>query len=91
MSVDVQTTQTLQLADLIEFVAVAKYRSFAQAAARLGVSPPALTQTIRAVEERLGLRLFNRTVRHAAPTPAGERLLASLRPVLEKLQPALEE
>ena len=81
----------VQFAELVEFVAVAEHRSFTRAAAQLGVSTPTLSQTIRVVEDRLGLRLLNRTTRHVAPTPAGERLLIRLRPVLEELESALEE
>jgi DNA-binding transcriptional LysR family regulator len=81
----------VQFAELVEFVAVGEHRSFTRAAAQLGVSTPTLSQTIRVVEDRLGLRLLNRTTRHVAPTPAGERLLIRLRPVLEELESALEE
>jgi hypothetical protein len=59
--------------------------------ARLGVSTATLSQTIQATEDRLGLRLLDRTTLHVAPTPAGERLLQNLRPVLENLKSALEE
>jgi DNA-binding transcriptional LysR family regulator len=91
MSVNVKEMRKVQFAELIEFVAVAEHRSFTRAAAGLGVSTPTLSQTIRVVEDRLGLRLLNRTTRHVAPTPAGERLLARLRPVMEELESALEE
>jgi DNA-binding transcriptional LysR family regulator len=88
---NVQKMRKVQFAELIEFVAVAEDRSFTRAAVRLGVSTATLSQTIRAVEDRLGLRLLNRTTRHVAPTPAGERLLERLRPVLENLESTLEE
>jgi DNA-binding transcriptional LysR family regulator len=88
---DVQKMRKVQFAELIEFVVVAQYRSFTRAAVQLGVSPPALSQTIRVVEDRLGLRLLNRTTRHVAPTPAGERLLERLRPIIEDLESAFEE
>ena len=91
MSMDVQKMRKVQFAELIEFVVVAQYRSFTRAAIQLGVSPPALSQTIRVVEDRLGLRLLNRTTRHVAPTPAGERLLERLRPIFEDLESAFEE
>ena len=91
MSMNVQKMRKVQFAELIEFVAVAEDRSFTRAAARLGVSTATLSQTIRAVEDRLGLRLLNRTTRHVAPTSAGERLLERLRPVLENLESTLEE
>ena len=64
------------LNDLLAFIAVARERSFTRAAAKLGVSQSALSYTIRALEERLGLRLLTRTTRSVAPTEAGERLLA---------------
>ena len=54
-------------------------RSFTRAAAKLGVSQSALSHTIRALEERLGLRLLTRTTRSVAPTEAGERLLRTRR------------
>ena len=57
-------------------------RSFTRAAAQLGVSPSALSQTLRALEARLGLRLLTRTTRSVAPTEAGERLLRDPRPRL---------
>src|SRR5260221_8922555 len=66
--------------DLLAFLAVAKERSFTRAAAQLGVSQSALSHTIRALEERLGLRLLTRTTRSVAPTEAGERLLRTVGP-----------
>jgi DNA-binding transcriptional LysR family regulator len=91
MSINVQKMRKVQFVELIEFVAVAEYRSFTRAAAQLGVSTPTLSQTVSAVEDRLGLRLLNRTTRHVAPTSAGERLLKRLRSVMEDLESALEE
>ena len=61
--------------DLAAFAIVAREKSFTRAAAKLRVSPSALSQTIRNLEERLGLRLLARTTRSVAPTEAGERLL----------------
>jgi DNA-binding transcriptional LysR family regulator len=78
------------LADMTAFVAVAERRSFAQAAVQLGVSRSRLSETIRGLEERVGLRLLNRTTRSVAPTAAGERLLARLRPLLEDFGAALD-
>ncbi len=63
------------LNDIVAFLAVARERSFTRAAAQLGVSQSALSQTIRGFESRLGLRLLTRTTRSVAPTEAGERLL----------------
>lgn len=77
------------IADLAAFVAVAHERSFTRAAAQLGVSPSALSQTMRALEERLGVRLLTRTTRSVAPTEAGERLLATVGPHLEGIETGL--
>ena len=74
------------LNDLIAFVHVAREGSFTKAAARLGVSQSALSQTIRALEERLGIRLLTRTTRRVAPTDAGERLLATVGPRLDGIE-----
>jgi DNA-binding transcriptional LysR family regulator len=74
------------LNDLTAFVAVAREGSFTRAAAQLGVSQSALSQTIRALEERLGLRLLTRTTRRVAPTDAGERLLAAIGPRLDGIE-----
>lgn len=72
--------------DLATFAAVARERSFTKAAAKLGVSQSALSQTIRGLEERLGLRLLTRTTRSVAPTEAGARLLQTLAPRLEEIE-----
>jgi DNA-binding transcriptional LysR family regulator len=74
------------LNDLAAFLTVAREGSFTRAAAQLGVSQSALSQTIRALEERLGLRLLTRTTRSVAPTVAGERLLAMIGPRLEGIE-----
>ena len=63
------------LDDLRALVAVGRERSFTKAAAKLGVSQSALSQTIRQLETRLGVRLLTRTTRSVSPTEAGERLL----------------
>ena len=70
------------LSDLAALVAVADAASFTLAAARLGMSPSALSHAIKALEARLGVRLLARTTRSVAPTAAGDRLLAALRPAL---------
>src|SRR6266581_3016403 len=75
--------------DLFAFVAVAKQRSFTRAAAQLGVSQSALSHTVRALEERLGLRLLTRTTRNVAPTEAGERLLRNVGPRFEEIDAEL--
>ncbi|WP_436108594.1 LysR substrate-binding domain-containing protein [Massilia sp. LjRoot122] len=74
------------LNDLVAFVTVAREGSFTRAAAQLRVSQSALSQTIRGLEERLGLRLLTRTTRRVAPTDAGERLLATISPRLEGIE-----
>ena len=77
------------LNDLQAFRAVARERSFTRAAARLGVSPSALSQALRGLEARLGLRLLTRTTRSVAPTEAGERLLRGLGPAFDQIDAAL--
>src|SRR5947209_18786206 len=62
------------LDDLAAFTAVGRERSFTRAAAKLGISQSALSQTITQLEARLGVRLLTRTTRSVAPTEAGERL-----------------
>jgi DNA-binding transcriptional LysR family regulator len=75
--------------DLRAFLAVAKERSFTRAAAKLGVSPSALSHTVRGLEERLGLRLLSRTTRSVAPTGAGERLVRTVGPRFEEIDAEL--
>jgi DNA-binding transcriptional LysR family regulator len=75
--------------DLLAFIAVARERSFTRAAAQLGVSPSALSHTIRGLEERLGLRLLARSTRSVAPTEAGERLLQTVGPRFDEIETGL--
>jgi DNA-binding transcriptional LysR family regulator len=77
------------LNDIVAFIAVARERSFTRAAAQLGVSQSALSQTLRGLEARLGLRLLTRTTRSVAPTEAGERLLHAAGPRLEEIDAEL--
>jgi DNA-binding transcriptional LysR family regulator len=79
-----------QFAELSAFVAVAEEASFTKAAKRLGLSTATLSGTVRSLEEQLGVRLLNRTTRSVAPTAAGERMLAQLRPLLDGFDAALE-
>lgn len=81
--------QREHMADLIAFIAVADEGSFTRAAAKLGTSQSALSHTIRRLEARLGVRLLARTTRSVAPTEAGERLLASLRPAFTEIDQSL--
>ncbi|EJJ26161.1 LysR family transcriptional regulator [Rhizobium sp. CF142] len=74
-----------ELVDLNAFMTVAEEQNFTRAAARLGTSQSALSHTIRRLEARLGVRLLTRTTRNVAPTEAGERLLATLRPALDSI------
>ena len=78
-----------ELSDLAIFAAVADARSFTRAAAKLGKSQSALSQSIRRLEERLKLRLLTRTTRSVMPTPAGEQLLSTLRPALDEIEAQL--
>lgn len=75
--------------DLIYLVVVAEERSFTRAAAKLGVSQSALSHAIRALEERLNVRLLTRTTRSVAPTEAGERLITTLAPLFSEIESEL--
>ena len=79
----------IDLNDLDAFLAIAREKNFTRAAAQLGVSQSALSQTLRGLEERLGVRLLARTTRSVAPTEAGERLLRAIGPHLESVADAL--
>jgi len=71
------------------FAAVAQERSFTRAAAKLGMSQPALSRAMRQLEERLGVRLLARTTRSVAPTEAGEHLLRVVAPRFEDIDSEL--
>src|SRR3954462_9153782 len=77
------------LNDIGAFLAVARGRSFTRAAAKLGVSQSALSQTLRGLEARLGLRLLTRTTRSGAPTEAGARPLRPLGPAFDQIDAPL--
>jgi DNA-binding transcriptional LysR family regulator len=81
--------QREEMGNLAMFLAVAEERSFTRAAAKLGISQSALSHTMRRLEAKLGLRLLTRTTRSVAPTDAGERLIATLRPALEEIEDKL--
>src|SRR6201984_134684 len=71
-------------------LAVAQHRNFRKAAAQLGVTPSAMSQTIRALEARIGAALFIRTTRSVGLTEAGERFLSRAKPAFEELVAAGE-
>src|SRR3954464_1376045 len=75
--------------DLIAFLAVARERSFTRAASKLGMTQSALSQIIRNLEERIGVRLLNRTTRSVTPTQAGERLFLSIGPKFNEMDSEL--
>lgn len=72
--------------DMVAFVEVARERSFTKAAGKLGVSQSALSQTMKKLEDRLGVQLLVRTTRNVAPTEIGERLLHKISPFLEGIE-----
>jgi DNA-binding transcriptional LysR family regulator len=81
----------MKLTELAAFMAVAEHQSFTKAAEQLGLSRPTLTQNIRSLEERLGVRLLNRTTRSVSMTEVGRFLIAQLRPAFESLNGAVEQ
>src|ERR1700730_4029838 len=80
-----------EFADLKAFAAVVERASFARAADHLGLSRSALSQTIRQLESRLGMRLLNRTTRSVAPTAAGSRLHERIAPMILEMDAAVAE
>ena len=76
---------------LAAFARVAEERSFTRAAARLGVSPSALSHSMRRLEERVGVQLLARSTRHVSTTQAGERLLARINPAINEISSAVEQ
>src|SRR4051794_17503112 len=77
------------LSALSVFLTVAEERSFTRAAKRLGVSPSAVSHSMRELEEEIGVRLLSRTTRSVAPTALGEHLLVRLRPAFTDIREAL--
>lgn len=75
--------------DLAAFAAVVRARSFTRAAAQLGVTQSALSQTVRSLERKLDLKLLNRTTRSVAPTEAGEQLFRTVEPRLAEIEAEL--
>jgi DNA-binding transcriptional LysR family regulator len=83
--------RTIGPSDLTSFLAVARHKSFRRAADELGCTPSALSHALRALEERLDLRLVNRTTRSVALTEAGERLHARVAPAFRDIDDALDD
>lgn len=79
------------MADLAALAAVAEERNFTRAARRLGLSQSSLSQIVKRLETRLGVTLVARSTRSVAPTPAGERLLATLVPALREIDQSLAD
>lgn len=79
-----------EFSQLQVFVAAAERGNFREAANHLGLAPSTMSQTIRALEDRLDVRLFNRTTRSVRLTTEGEALLQRLKPLLQDLEQAIE-
>jgi len=79
------------LTDLSIFITIARHRNLSRAAIELGLSPSALSHALRGIENRIGLRLFNRTTRSVALTEAGTRLLSRIEPAFRDISDALED
>src|SRR5580765_3343119 len=77
--------------DLASFLAIARHKSFRKAADELGCTPSALSHALRNIEERLKVRLVNRTTRSVALTEAGERLAGRLTPAFRDIADALDD
>jgi DNA-binding transcriptional LysR family regulator len=80
-----------QFSDLDAFVAVVRHRNFRRAARERGVAVSTLSQSVRNLEERLGVRLLNRTTRSVTPTEAGVKLAARLSPIFAEMTEAIDE
>src|ERR1700691_5835589 len=78
------------LSGLTALLSVAEKRSFTAAAAELRVTPSAVSQIIRALEERVGVRLLQRTTRSVGLTEAGARFIGELKPALDSVHVAFE-
>jgi DNA-binding transcriptional LysR family regulator len=79
-----------EFAELTAFVTVAEEKSFRRAAARLNLTPSTLSHSLRTLEERLGVRLLNRTTRAVSATPVGQALIEQVSPSLAGLRAAVE-
>src|SRR5438309_1381898 len=83
-------TMTAELGDLAAFIAVARLGGFREAARASGSSASGLSEAVRRLEAKLGVRLLNRTTRSVAPTEAGGRILERLTPALAEVEAALD-
>ncbi len=79
------------LNELTTFMVVAREQSFTRAAAQLRTSQSAISQTVKTLEQRLGLKLLSRTTRSVTPTEAGERLIALVGPALAQIDSGLSQ
>jgi DNA-binding transcriptional LysR family regulator len=80
-----------ELTELTAFMVIAQELSFRRAAARLNLTPSTLSHSLRALEERLGVRLLNRTTRTVSPTDAGRMLLETIAPAFASIETAVED
>lgn len=80
-----------EIAELIGFAAIAEHKSFRRAAERLNLTASTLSHSLRSLEERLGVRLLNRTTRSVALTDAGTQLLEQIRPALQQIEGAVAQ
>lgn len=80
-----------QLDGIVTFIVVAEERSFSAAATRLGISPSAVSQSIRTLEQRLSATLFSRTTRSVSLTDAGKQFMERTLPCVQELVAASEE
>jgi DNA-binding transcriptional LysR family regulator len=81
----------LNFSDFATFIAVARHKSFRAASDELGLSPSAISHSIKQLEQRLKIRLFNRTTRSVSLTEAGLNLFERLRPAFDEINTMLDE
>ena len=86
-----QATVPVHLPSLLAFSLVARHMNFARAADDFGVSPTAMSKTIKSLEEQLETRLFNRTTRSVSLTETGAELLKALQPALEQIRASVDQ
>jgi DNA-binding transcriptional LysR family regulator len=88
---EIHQSKDHDLSAFAAFLAVAAHRSFRSAASELNMTPSAISHSIKVLEQRLSVRLFNRTTRSVSLTEAGERLAAKLRPAMASIEEAIRE